>query len=89
MTAFNPKITHQIVKQINTLYERNPWQYLDDISRWDRGPDEDEQWMTDKLKAKWPGNYTVQPVLCEDGWYNYYIVFDTPADETWFRLQYA
>lgn len=66
-----------------------PWEYLDDMSRWDRGPQEGVEWMANKLKARWPGNYSVQPVLCEDGWYNYYIVFDTPADETWFRLQYV
>lgn len=66
-----------------------PWQYLDDMSRWDRGPDEGEVWMSDKLKARWPGNYHVEAILCEDSCYNYYIIFDSPQDETWFRLQYA
>ena len=67
----------------------NPWSYLEDLAHSDRSPGYNEVWMTVRLQEKWPGNYHVQKILCkEDGWYNYYIVFDSPQDETWFRLQY-
>lgn len=90
MTTFNPKITHKIVKEINNMSRRTPWEYLNDLALSDRRIDDDEAWMTERLQNKWPGNYHVQKILSKaDGWYDYHIVFDTPADETWFRLQYT
>lgn len=89
MTAFNPKITHEIVKVINNTYKRNPWNYLYELAHSDRAEGYNEVWMTARLQQKWPGNYHVEPRKEPEGWITYHIVFDTPADETWFRLQYT
>ena len=89
MTTFNPKITHEVVKLINTTHKRTPWSYLYDLVHSDRGQEHTEKWMTRRLQEKWPGNYHVAPVDQPEGWRTYEIIFDSPADETWFRLQYT
>jgi hypothetical protein len=69
----------------------NPWQlYLDGLVSSDRGPDMNEHWMTTKMQSRWPGNYcVVKDVEYQWQYMEYKIVFDSPADETWFRLQYT
>ena len=66
-----------------------PWQHLDSLVWTDRGPEHDEQWMTARLQQYWPGPYKVEKVI-DYQWQRveYKIVFDTPNEETWFRLKY-
>lgn len=54
----------------------------------DRGPEHDEMWMTERLQKWWPGPYRVEKVI-DYQWQSveYKIVFNTPEEETWFRLQ--
>jgi hypothetical protein len=68
----------------------NPWQYLDDIIRTDRGPEHDEQWMTNRLQLRWPGNYRVERVI-DYHWQSveYVIVFDDAKEETMFILKWG
>ena len=65
-----------------------PWIHLDNLVRIDRGPEHDETWMTKQLQKVWPGPYRVEKVI-DYQWQSveYKIVFDSPEDETWFRLQ--
>ena len=66
-----------------------PWQYLYGLVSSDRSPDMDEHWMTTKLQARWPGNYrVVKDIDYQWQYVEHKIVFDTPADETFFRLKY-
>ena len=73
------------------IKQPNPWAYLYDLAHSDRSPEYnyDEVWMTARLQQKWPGNYHVEPRKEPEGWTTYHIAFDSPADETWFRLQYT
>ena len=66
-----------------------PWLYLDQLVQSDRGYWYDETWMTDRLQQKWPGAYRVEKVV-DYQWQavEYKIVFDTPKEETMFRLKY-
>ena len=68
----------------------NPWKHLDDLIRSDRGPEHNEQWMTEKLQRRWPGNYkVVKEIDYQWQWVNYRIEFDSPADETMARLSWT
>ena len=67
-----------------------PYEYLHDLIRTDRGPSHNEEWMTERLQARWPGNYKVERVVdYQWQWVDYKIVFDSEADETWARLQWT
>jgi len=67
-----------------------PWLYLNGLISSDRAPEHNEVWMTAKLQAKWPGDYTVVKDIDYQWHYvEYKMVFDNPADETMFRLKYA
>ena len=79
------------LNRVKLLFEgdmMNPWQYLDSLVWTDRGPEHDETWMTKQLQKVWPGPYRVEKAV-DYQWQSveYEIVFNTPADETWFRLQ--
>ena len=66
-----------------------PYEYLQDLTRTDRGPEHDETWMTGCLQRRWPGAYRVEKIIDYEWQYiDYKIVFDNAADETWFRLKY-
>ena len=71
------------------IRRQNPFDYLHDLVHSDRGTGYDEVWMTVRLQQKWPGNYHVATRKEPKGWITYHIAFDSPADETWFRLHYT
>jgi len=77
------QIMAERIRRIYTLE-----QYLKQLTMSDRGPGMDEQWMTLKLQQHWPGPYKVEKVI-DYQWQSieYKIVFNTPEEETWFRLQ--
>ena len=47
------------------------------------------QEVTDYIKSTYSGNYIVVENKIENGVYQYSLVFDTPEDETFFRLKYG
>ena len=66
-----------------------PYEYLQDLTRTDRGPEHNEQWMTERLQRRWPGpDRVVKEIDYQWQSVEYKIVFDTPEEETWFRLKY-
>ena len=66
-----------------------PWQFLQNLLHVDRGPEHDETWMTECLQRRWPGPYKVVKEI-DYQWQaiEYKIVFDSPEEETWFRLKH-
>lgn len=69
---------------------RTPWEYLKDLTMTDRDPEQDEEWMTERLQKRWPGNYRVEKVVEYQWQYiEYKIVFDNPVEETLFRIKWA
>ena len=72
---------------------RNPFQYLYDLAHSDRAVEHDVNWMNTRLQEHFPGNYKVSAKYVYGSsityHYEYYLDFDTAADETWFRLQYT
>lgn len=71
----------------------SPWQYVDNWSKSDRGPDETLAKLNERMQNRWPGKYKI---IKEPRWngHNYWINtyefrFNSPKDETWFRMQYA
>ena len=65
----------------------SPWRYLEILVNCDRAPEHDSRWMTEKMKVFYAGDYHIEQV--ERGYYtDYEIVFDNPADETYWRLKY-
>ena len=70
-----------------------PWQYVKNWSMSDKGPHDTLETLNERMLNRWPGKYKI---VVEQKWngLNYYIneynfKFDTPKDETWFRLQYS
>ena len=41
-----------------------------------------------RMQDHYPGNYTLEKYYDEDRGYSYRLKFDTPQDETFFRLKY-
>jgi hypothetical protein len=77
---------------IHRIYRdrRTPWEYLKVLTMTDRDPAQDEEWMTERLQRKWPGNYRVEKLISYEWQYvEYRIVFDNPAEETLFRIKWA
>ena len=69
--------------------EISPWRYLEILVNADRGPEHDSRWMTERMKVFYQGNYHIELVAHEfDEYMDYEIVFDDPADETYWRLKY-
>ena len=67
-----------------------PYEYLNNLIASDRGPEHNEQWMTERLQRRWPGNYkVVKDIDYQWQYVEYKIVFDTPADETMARLSWT
>lgn len=72
-----------------------PWEYLHNWNWSDRGPDETLAKLNERMQNRWPGNYRI--VLKEvsrhpDIMYRvseHVFEFDTPADETFFKLRYS
>ena len=71
-----------------------PWAYLRNWEMSDRGPDETLAKLNERMQNRWPGNYkiAVKEVHAPGTMYRvskHYFMFDTPADETFFRLKYS
>lgn len=71
-----------------------PWQYLDNWSQSDRGPDETLAKLNARMQERWPGKYRIVEKEVHDRRYMYKILkwdfeFDSPKDETWFKMKYA
>lgn len=68
-----------------------PWQRLEDWVRADKTKAQSTiEYITLDMQRRYPGRYHIAirsgP---RQGWEPYYsIVFDDPAEETWFRLKY-
>ena len=71
---------------------RSPWTYLEEMVHYDRGPEHNEQWMTEKLQEQFPGPYKVeaQSVFKHYGVaIKYAIVFDDPKEEMLARIKWS
>jgi hypothetical protein len=71
-----------------------PWDRLEEWALSDKGRIESTtEYITDKLKERWPGNYRVvyvwNPKYPDLYGMHYDIKFDTPEDETFCRLRWA
>jgi hypothetical protein len=71
-----------------------PWQYLDNWSKSDRGPDETLKKLNERMQNRWPGKYHIieKEVRNRDSMYRrivHVFEFESPADETWFRLTHS
>lgn len=70
----------------------SPWQYVDNWSKSDKGPHDTLVDLNTRMQNRWPGKYKI---VMEPSWngHNCYISeyvfkFNSPKDETWFRIQY-
>lgn len=92
---FNPKITHRIAGMfVMQASNTTPWQYLDNWTQSDRGPEETLAKLNERMQNRWPGKYKIVVVEThvEGHMYKFpkwVFKFDTPKDETWFRLRYT
>lgn len=70
-----------------------PWEYLGEWAMSDRDPNTPLSAVTDRMRAKWPGNYQVVERRINDrqhGWIiKWALEFDNPSEETMFRLRWA
>ena len=71
-----------------------PWEYLENWNWSDRGPDETLAKLNERMQNRWPGKYKiiVKEVRAKDSMYKvskHVFEFDTPAEETLFRLKYS
>lgn len=71
-----------------------PWEYVENWSMSDRGPDETLKKLNERMQNRWPGKYRIieKEVRSKTSMYRHIVhvfEFETPADETWFRLTNA
>ena len=90
MSTFNPKISHKIAGfHIPRGADKTPWEYLRDWDVSDKEPDYGNARITAYMQKRWPGNYKVVHRQSPRGRFYYSdLEFDTPADETFFKLKY-
>ena len=77
-----------------TYKATTPWEYLENWNWSDRGPDETLAKLNERMQNRWPGKYKiiVKEVRAKDSMYKvskHVFEFDTPAEETLFRLKYS
>ena len=75
-----------------SMYKRvSPWQYLKDWEQSDRGYDPLElEYINKRMQDQYPGKYKIVKKASEYGRFTYYdFEFDSPAEETMFRLKWA
>lgn len=53
-----------------------------------RHSEEFDELNLERMQRHSPGNYTLEKYYDEDHGYSYRLKFDTPQDETFFRLKY-
>ena len=70
---------------------RKPWDYLTDWQNSDRGYDPDElEGINLKMQAMYPGPYKVVKKLSPyERFYYYEMEFNSPAEETMYKLKWA
>ena len=71
-----------------------PWEYLENWSKSDRGPDETVAKLNARMQERWPGKYkiVVKETHVEGHMYKFpkwVFEFDTPSEETMFRIKYS
>ena len=94
-TKFNPKITYRMASMHidSSFTKQTPWEYLGEWSMSDRDPNAPLTSVTDRMQAKWPGNYQVVSKRINDsqhGWIIKWVLeFSDPAEETMFRLKWS
>lgn len=83
--AINP--FHILVK----VAQLDPWQYLNDWQRSDRGYDPNEMvYINMEMQQRYPGKYKIVKRASEHGRFKYYdFEFESPAAETMFRIKYS
>ena len=71
--------------------KRKPWEWLNDWQQSDRGYDPHELVNVNiVMQDRWPGAYKVVKKTSPHGRFKYYeMEFDSPAEETMFRLKYS
>lgn len=72
----------------------SPWEYVENWSMSDRGPDETLKKLNERMQNRWPGKYRIieKEVRSKTSMYRhivYVFAFESPKDETWFRLQWS
>lgn len=72
----------------------SPWEYLDNWSNSDRGPDETLARLNERMQARWPGKYRIVEKEVRSKEHMYKVLkwdfeFETPAEETLFRIKYS
>ena len=92
MTAeFKPKITYRMASMHTD--PMTPWEYLGHRAMSDRPIGADLGVITERMRARWPGNYQVVSKQINDSQHGYVVKwvleFDNPAEETMFRLRWA
>lgn len=74
------------------MYKKvSPWQYLKDWEQSDRCYNPLElEYINKKMQDQYPGKYKIVKKASEYGRFTYYdFEFDSPAEETMFRLKWA
>jgi hypothetical protein len=82
------------IRPSSVIKPTTPWQYVENWSMSDRGPSETLKVLNDRMQNRWPGKYRIveKEVRNRDSMYRRIIhvfEFDSPKDETWFRLQWS
>lgn len=70
-----------------------PQQYVRNWEMSDKGPEETLDRLNERMQNRWPGNYKIVKDQRWNGlnyWINVYeFRFDSPKDETFFKLKYS
>lgn len=72
----------------------SPWEYLRNWEMSDRGPEETIAKLNERMQERWPGKYRiiVKEVRDKERYYKvskHFFEFETPAEETLFRIKYS
>lgn len=94
-TTFKPKITYRMAAMsLGQRKPTTPWEYLKNWSESDRGPDETLTKLNARMQERWPGRYRIveKEVRCKEHMYKilkWDFEWETPAEETLFRIKYS
>lgn len=91
---FEPKITYRMAAMmLPGSKPTTPWEYVENWSQSDRGPDETLAKLNARMQERWPGNYRIveKEVRSKEHMYRlitYDFEFDSPSEETMFRMKW-
>ena len=95
-TTFEPKITYRMaaIQIVGRNKPTTPWEYLENWAQSDRGPDETLAKLNERMQNRWPGKYkvVVRETHVDGHMYKFpkwVFEFDSPQDETFFRIKYS